>query len=43
MTHDELDPHKTDQRDRRAVEDEDAAGGDAANPVQLRWGLNDVL
>lgn len=29
MTHDELDPHKTDQRDRRTVEDEGATGGDA--------------
>lgn len=38
MTHDELDPHKTDQRGRRTVEDEGARGGDAANPVQLRWG-----
>ncbi|WP_263972737.1 hypothetical protein [Streptomyces aureocirculatus] len=28
MTHDEMDPHKTDQRDRRTVENEGAAGGD---------------
>ncbi|MDQ1031340.1 hypothetical protein QF035_008922 [Streptomyces umbrinus] len=28
MTVDELDPRKTDQRDRRTVEGEGAAGGD---------------
>lgn len=39
MTHDELDPHKTDQRDRRALEDEHC-GTATSNTVLPRCGLD---